>query len=126
LTSIAEKIVPPLIPSQFLDSLIRSGFKDLSIPRHRELEDTGDATDEPVITHAVLLDVDSSNLNNDFEHECLDLASRRLGAQRLEPRDGDIGPVVMSIPGIPNGRFLPHQVRGVWFLVVRVISDTRW
>ena len=76
------------------------------------------------MTHADILDVVSSNLNNDFEHECLDLAIRRLGAQRLEPRDGDIGPVVMSIPGIPNGRFLPHQVWGVWFLVARVISDT--
>ena len=91
MTSIAEKIVPPLIPSQLLDSLIRSGFKDLSIPRHRELEATGDATDEPVMTHTDLLDVVSSNLNNDFDHDCLDLAIRRLGVQRLEPKDGDIG-----------------------------------
>jgi hypothetical protein len=113
-----------LIPSLLLDSLIQSGFKDLSIPRHRELDAAGDAADEPVTAHADLLDVVSSNLNNDFEHECLDLAIRRLGAKRLEARGGDLGPIVMSIPGIPNGRFLPHQVWGIWFLVARVVSDT--
>ena len=42
----------------------------------------------------------------------------------MEARDGNLGPIVMSIPGIPNGRFLPHQVWGVWFLVARVVSDT--
>jgi hypothetical protein len=66
-----------------------------------------DAADEPVTAHADLIDVLSSNLDNDFEHECLDLAIRRLRAKRLEARDGDLGPIVMSIPGIPNGRFLP-------------------
>ena len=32
-----------------------------------------------------------------------------------------MGPQVFGIPGIPNGRFLPHQVWGIWFLVERVV-----
>jgi SNF2 family DNA or RNA helicase len=104
--------------------LIRRRFKDLSIPRHRGLEATGDATNEPVITHADLLDVVFTNPNNNFENKCLDLAFPRLGVQWLEPRKGDIVPVVKGILGIPNGQFLPHQVWGVWFLVASVISNT--
>jgi hypothetical protein len=71
-----------------------------------------------------LLDVVFPNLINDFEHNCLDRTIWRLRAQWLEPRDGDIGPILMGIPGIPNGWFLLHQVWGVWFLVACVISDT--
>jgi hypothetical protein len=66
----------------------------------------------------------SSNLNNYFEHQCLDHTIRRLGAKWLEARGGDLGPIVMSIPGILNGRFLPHQVWRMWFLVASVVSDT--
>jgi hypothetical protein len=54
-----------------------------------------------------------SNLNNDFEHQCLELAVRKLGAEMLELRDGDIGNRVLRIPGIPNGHFLPHQIWGI-------------
>ena len=34
-----------------------------------------------------------------------------------------MGPQVFGIPGIPNGRFLPHQVWGIWFLVERVVGN---
>jgi len=27
------------------------------------------------------------------------------------------------IPGIPCGRFLPHQVRGVWLIVERILTN---
>ena len=70
-----------------------------------------------------LLNIVSSNLNNDFEHECFAVAVRRLSAQLLQPMQGDIGPRVFSVPGIPTGRFLPHQIWGIWFLVDRVIGN---
>ena len=34
-----------------------------------------------------------------------------------------MGLQVFGIPGIPNGRFLPHQVWGIWFLVERVVGN---
>ena len=30
---------------------------------------------------------------------------------------------MLRIPGIPNGLFLVHQVRGVWFMVERILAD---
>jgi hypothetical protein len=59
-----------------------------------------------------------------LEHQGLGLAIWRLGAKQLVVRGGDLGLIVISIPGIPNGRFLPHQVWEVRFLVARVVSDT--
>ena len=35
-----------------------------------------------------------------------------------------MGPQVFGIPGIPKGRFLPHQVWGIWFLVDRVMGNS--
>jgi len=115
---------PPLIPSLLLDSILRGGFKDLSITRHREA-DLGVSTDVAEVSQqANLLEIASTNINNDFEHECFDLAVRRLGAHQLQAAEGDIGPKVFGIPGVPSGRFLPHQVWGIWFLVDRVIGNS--
>src|SRR5438270_13992987 len=46
-----------------------------------------------------------------------------VGARPLTPVEGDIGPRMLRIPGIPRGRFLPHQVWGVWFIVERILAD---
>lgn len=75
------------------------------------------------ISEGELLRFASSNLDNDFEHQCFEIAVPRLGARRLPPREGDMGPHVFGIPGIPTGRFLPHQVWGIWFLVDRVLTS---
>ena len=39
-----------------------------------------------------------------------------LGAEELTPVEGDIGPRILEIPGIPNGRFLPLR-SGVYDLI---------
>jgi len=113
-----------VIPTDLVDSILRTGFKDLSVTRHRVPE--GDATVPAevvgVAQQAQFLDLTATNLNNDFEHHCFDVAVRRLGASQLVSMEGDIGPHVFRIPGIPKGRFLPHQVWGIWFLVERVIG----
>ena len=46
-----------------------------------------------------------------------------LGAQLLTPVEGDIGPRMLRILGIPNGRFLRHQVWEVRFIVERILAD---
>lgn len=113
-----------MIPTELLDSILKGGFKDLSIARHRQ-PDAGDSTETAQVSvQAELLDVASGNINSDFEHQCLSLAIERLGAQQLQAVEGDIGPEVFSIPGIPRCRFLPHQVWGIWFLVNRVIGNS--
>ena len=114
----------PVIPLELVDSLLRTGFKDLSIQRHRE-EDSRDPAQaiEVAAQKKDLLDTLTTNLNNDFAHECLDIAVLRLGASHLPRTEQDIGTQVFAIPGIPQGRFLPHQVCGIWFLVDRVIGN---
>ena len=113
-----------MIPSLLIDSLLRTGFKDLSIARHREAEAGPSAEGAEITNQGDLLEIASSNLNNDFEHECLNLAVRRLGASPLPGAEGDMGPHVFGVPGIPKGRFLPHQVWGIWFLVERVVGNS--
>ena len=44
-------------------------------------------------------------------------------AELLTPVEGDIGPRMLRISGIPRGRFLPHQVWGVWFILKRILAD---
>ena len=46
-----------------------------------------------------------------------------LGAQLLTLEEDDIGPRMLRIPGISNGRFLPNQVWGVWYIVERILAD---
>ena len=102
-----------MIPLTVLDSILRSGFKDLSIARHRGGEPGDPAEVVEVAQQTQLLDIVASNLNNDFEHECFDIAIQRLGASQLLAKAGDIGPHVFGVPGVPKGRFLPHQVWGI-------------
>ena len=77
-----------------------------------------------ISNQGTLLDIATSNRNNVFEHECLDLAIQNLGASLLPAVEGDMGPQVFRIPGIPKGRFLPHQVWGIWFLVDRIVENS--
>ena len=49
---------------------------------------------------------------------------QKLGASLLPGAEGNIGPQVFRIPGIPKGRFLPHQVWGIWFLVDRIVGNS--
>ena len=118
-----EDPAQPMIPSPLVDLILQSSFKDLSIPRHRDGEAA--AVPSQVVKgdrEARLFDLASSSLNNNFEHQCFDVAVQRLGALPLPAMEGDIGPHVFGIPGIPKGRFLPQQVWGIWFLVGRVVG----
>jgi hypothetical protein len=124
-------IVRPPISSSLLDTLIQNGL-DRSNPRHiREnnaLEADDDATaavtaDPTTTRDGALLGLCGDQLNNDFEHQCFEEAVKMLGAELLTPADGDIGPRMLRIPGIPQGQFLPHQVWGVWFIVERILAD---
>jgi len=119
------------IPPALIDSLIQNG-PDRSSQRHiRENlaleagEDAGAAmdVDPTTVSDGALLGLCCDHLNNDFEHQCFEEAVRMLGAQLLTPVDGDIGSRMLRIPGIPSGRFLPHQVWGVWFIVERILAD---
>jgi len=65
----------------------------------------------------------TDNLNNDFEHQCFDEALWQLGARALAPTPGDIGDHMLEIPGIPNARFLPHQVWGVGFILKLFMNE---
>lgn len=124
--AMVEEPPAPMIPPELVESLLGTAFKDLSIQRHQQ-EYSGDSTQVVEVANQgekLLLDVVNTSLNNDFAHECLDLAIRRLGASHLLAIEQDIGPQVFAIPGIPKGRFLPHQVWGIWFLVDRVIGNS--
>jgi len=79
--------------------------------------------DSTVVSDGALLGLCCDHLNNDFEHQCFEEAVRMLGARLLIAVEGDIGPLMLGIPGIPTGRFLPHQVWGVWFIVQRILAD---
>ena len=118
----------PVIPLILVDSLVRTGFKDLSLLRHRLVDaETRSSTkpDLPVLDQqGNFLELASTNLNNNFEHQCFEVAVGRLGASHLPRRAEEIGPHVFGIPGIPKGRFLPHQVWGIWFLVERVVGKS--
>ena len=108
------------IPASLLDDLVHNGADTSSNPGHiREnnaLDDadsnaTATAAAEPTTTRdEALLGLCGDQLKNDFEHQCFEDAVRMSGAQLLTPVKGDIGPQMLRIPGIPNGRFLPHQV----------------
>ena len=126
--AMVEEPQAPMIPPELVESLLRTGFKDLSIQWHQqEYSAGGDSTQVVEVANQrekLLLDVVNTSLNNDFAHECLDLAIRRLGVSHLPAIEQDIGPQVFAIPGIPKGWFLPHQVWGIWFLVDRVIGNS--
>ena len=121
------------IPASLLDDLVRNREGTSSNPRHiREnnaLDDadgnaTATAAAEPTTTSdGALLGLCGNQLNNDPEHQCFEDAVRMLGVQLLTPVEGDIGPRMLRIPGIPNGRFLPHQVWGVRFIVELILAD---
>ena len=113
--AMVEEPPAPMIPPELVESLLRTGFKDLSIQRHQQ-EYSEDSTQVVEVANQggkLILDVVNTRLNNDFAHECLDLAIWRLGASHLPAIEQDIGPQVFAIPGIPKGRFLPHQVWGI-------------
>jgi hypothetical protein len=121
---------PPISPS-LLNTLIQNG-QDRSNPCHikenNPLEADDDATvavtaDPTTTRDGALLGLCGDQLNNDFEHQCFEEAVKMLGAELLTPADGDIGPRMLRIPGIPQGRFLPHQVWGVWFIVEHILAD---
>ena len=125
--------MPPEIPASQLDDLVRNRADTSSNPRHiRENNALNDADGNATATAAAkptttsdraLLGLCSDQLNNDFEHQCFPDAMRILGVQLLAPAEGDIGPRMLEILGIPNGQFLPHQVWGVWFIVERILAD---
>ena len=60
-----------------------------------------------------LLGLCVDHLNNDFEHQCFEEAYHKLHTSLLEEAEGDIGPRMLKILGIPQGRFLPHQIWGI-------------
>ena len=123
----------PEIPASLLDELVGNRADTSSIPQHirennaldnADGKATATAAAEPTTTsYRALLRLCRNLLKNDFEHQCFEDAVRMLGGQLLTPVEGDIGPRMLRIPGIPNGRFLPYQVWGVWFIVERILAD---
>ena len=113
----------PKIPTSLLDDLVRNGADIELDPQHirqnNALDDADDnatatAAAEPTATSdGALLGLCGDQLDNDFEHQFFQNAVTTLGAQLLTPEEDDIGPRMLGIPGIPNGRFLHHQVSGV-------------
>ncbi|KAG0632751.1 P-loop containing nucleoside triphosphate hydrolase protein [Tuber brumale] len=69
---------------------------------------SGPITDTITTSNGALLGLCSDQLNNVFEHQYFEEAVRILGAELRES---------------PCGRFLPHQVWGVWFIVERILTD---
>ena len=79
--TLARESVVCLIPSHLLDSIKKSGHQDTSIARHQEengwdgITEGGEATG--IVTpwkEGDMLALVGSNLNNDFEHQYLELA----------------------------------------------------
>ena len=63
---------------------------------------TAAATADPTTTSdGALLGVCGDQLNINFKHQCFEGGVRLLGAKLLTPVEGDIGPRILSIPGIP-------------------------
>ena len=95
-----------VIPLIMVDSLVRTGFKDLSLLRHRLVDAETRSSTEPDLPVLDLqgnfLELASTNLNNDFQHQCFEVAVGRLGASHLPRRAEDISPHVFGIPGIPK------------------------
>jgi len=82
------------------------------------------ATADPTTTSDVaLLRLCGDQLNNDFEHQSFLGAVRMMWAELLTPVAGDIVPCMLRIPGIPCGRFIPHQVWGIWFIMKGIHAD---
>ena len=99
---------------------------DKSDVRYRKELETfeGDNEDDKIEDAAPNLEGHCANqLNNAFEHQCFDEAVKYLGAKPLAVTPQDIGDPVLSIPGIPNGRFLAHQVWGAWYCVRSIINN---
>jgi len=123
-------IIHPPIPPGLLDSLIRNG-KDDSDARHIREKDameadydaTAVATADPTTSsEGPILGLRGDQLNNYFKHRCCEGAVRMLGAELRTLVEGDIGPCMLRMPGIHYGRFLPHQICCVWFIVERILS----
>ena len=60
------------------------------------------------IAPGIFWDLTSSNLNNDFEHQCFDIACQKLDASHLPVKEGDMGPYIFAIPGITRGQLGDH------------------
>jgi len=59
-------------------------------------------------------------INNEFEHECLDVAVRLLNAHQIcQSTDDRVPGHKYSIPGLPGTQCLAHQVWAIWFIVRR-------
>ena len=123
----------PEIPSSLLDDVVRNGVDTRSNPPPiRENNALHDADGNAMATVAAehtttsdraLLGLGGVQLNKDFAHQCFGEVVRMLGAQLFRPVEGVIGPRMVRIPGIPNRRFLPHQVWGIRVIVDRILAD---
>jgi len=90
-----------------------------------QMQDGGEVLD-PANTSSLLNTV-LSTINNEFEHECLDVAVRLMNAHPIgQSTDDRVPGHKYSIPGLPGRRSLPQQVVGIWFIVRRWVwnSDT--
>jgi hypothetical protein len=95
--TLARECVVCLKTSHLYDSIVKSGHEEKSITRQREENDWDGITEGGEDTRIVtpweegdMLALVGSNLNSDYEHQCLELAVRKLGAEMLERQDRDI------------------------------------
>jgi hypothetical protein len=67
-----------------------------------------------------ILNIVSSTVNSDIDHECLDEAVRLLNGYAFRKlTDDSISVCTYSIPGLSGTKFLPYQVWAIWFIVRR-------
>jgi len=90
----------------------------------QEQAEDGEEVLDPANTGSVLNTV-LNTINNEFEHEGLNDAVRRLNAHPIRQSTDDRVPGhKYSIPGLPGTKFLAHQVWAIWSLVRRLAWDT--
>jgi len=90
----------------------------------QEQVENGEEVLDPDNTSSVLSTV-LNQINNEFEHECLDEAVRLLNAHPIRQSPDDHVPRhKYPIPRLPGTKFLAHQVWDIWFIVRRWVWDS--
>ncbi|KAF8523045.1 SNF2 family N-terminal domain-containing protein [Trichophaea hybrida] len=115
-----EEVIPVDVWQRILDSL---GMKVNRNERHF-LEMFGGEKDPPAHDGGQWQRL-LANHANAYEHECFDDALKYLDAKPAPRINGEVpGGPKWILPGIPNGRFMMHQVWAVWFVIKRWLWES--